>query len=67
MVYEDSDNLGYWVGPDLDAPASTMLTLAAMLSIEEQDDILVAAFCEHEGDPLAAERARWRANYGGLE
>lgn len=67
MVHEDPDNIGYWVGPDTDAPPDTMQTLSAMLSIEDQENILLAAFCEHHDRPLAAEQARRDARYGGLQ
>lgn len=66
MIHEDAENIGYWIGPDEDANPKTMVTLAKMISLDEQESILLAAFSEHKNCPMAAESARWDAGYGGL-
>lgn len=72
MIYEDEDELGYWMGAPEDRPsnpwvtggdASLLIICNSILSPEERDDIEAAAFAEEEGNPVLAEEHRYYAGY----
>lgn len=69
MIFEDEDELGYWIGERPVNPwasVSSLIVCNDILTMQERAEIESAALNAHEGRDFAAERCRRFAGYGGL-
>lgn len=69
MIFENEDELGYWVEgaqPSPFAAISSLIVCNSLLTMQERADIEAAAINAHEGHDRDAERCRKYAGYDDL-